>query len=94
MGIPVSQISTDKPDSVLIELGEKLASKRKAEDLLSYADAFTCAKWLLKAIAFETNHDVSFIPMDNSGKSNSLELVAPELIKQNISYESILASRL
>ena len=50
------------------------------EDLLVYADAFHCAKWLIKAKAHAGNYEVGFLPQCSSGASNFLKLSVPTLL--------------
>ena len=80
MGVPVSQIICDDPSMIKVFVSDKIPSKRKVDDLIAYADSFAMAKWIIKMNAYESNIDVSFIPVSPCGKENFFSLDAPELL--------------
>jgi len=63
-----------------IDIASKEESKQAKEDLLVYADAFHCAKWLIKAKAHACNYEVGFLPQCSSGASNFFKLTVPTLL--------------
>ena len=77
MGVPVSVITCEDPDMITVHVDNKIESKRGANDLLTYADAYALAKWIIKTNAYEQNVDISFIPASTCGKENFFSLESP-----------------
>lgn len=95
-GIPVSHIQQLSPNKLSINIATKEESKQAKGDLLVYADAFHCAKWLIKAKAHASNYEVGFLPQCSSGASNFLKLTVPSLLplEGDLLRQRILKSRL
>lgn len=79
-GVPVSQMQQLSPNMLSIDIASKEEGKQAKEDLLVYADAFHCAKWLIKAKAHACNYEVGFLPQCSSGASNFFKLAVPTLL--------------
>ena len=65
---------------IKVLVSDKIPSKRKVDDLIAYADSFAMAKWIIKMNAYESNIDVSFIPVSPCGKENFFSLDTHELL--------------
>ena len=75
MGIPVAQISASGENQFRFYFEPLTFSSPEA--LLTYADAFHTAKWLIKHIASASGYHSSFLPLSESGTTHDLTISVP-----------------
>jgi len=70
MGVPVTQVEQVGSNQLLFKIASK--EKPSKDDLLTYSDSYTCAKWIIKHEAIANDYHASFIPLPSSGSGSHL----------------------